>query len=121
MALNFSGRGTGLFPQSERDNLGIGAKGNESFWSCPGTNFVRRDEGDNWGFSTFGGTVTSTTAGIILACPVFLPDGSQITGAVVFGSDGTNIWELRKVTLTTGTESIISSATVNVNTEEIKG
>ncbi|GAH40267.1 unnamed protein product, partial [marine sediment metagenome] len=100
------------------------------YWSCPGTNFkawvqgtqvnaIDYHYGQNW--------VESDQDTAFFMCPVFLPNGAVVTGAVVYGNISDESWELQRMEINSTTtaslalayfnteDTSISNATINNN------
>lgn len=114
MALNFGGRGTGLFPQSERDNLGIGAKGSEDFVSLQGGACFPQTEAVSW-IKTDGVYNNDSGGDQDIFAIIQIPNKATINSGLVTGTDSTDTWILWR-TDGAGTSTQILGA--NVNTED---
>ena len=99
---------------------GIAAlKNKTSFWSCSGSNFTAPlPAADTWGYGTNDNAINASdlTGDAVMNASVSLPQGAVITGVIVYGSNATKTWRLRRVTLSGGANSEL--ATANVNTED---
>lgn len=120
MALNFRGIFSGLFKQSEKDSLGVGAKGQERIWSCSGSNFIpTHPDVDNIEYGIFAGSLKNTEgiSAVLLLCPVLnIPNGATVTGVTVYGTDGN--FTLHKVT-SSGSRTQMASAAVGTEDTSI--
>ncbi len=116
MALDFGGVPNQLFDASQEDNLGIGAKGKESFWSCGAANFTT-DQPDVRDILNLNSLVRASANGIPFSAPVSLPNKATITAAVVYGNAGASAetWILLRVDHATNTSPL---AGANIGTED---
>lgn len=85
------------------------------YWSCAGVQFSGCEPDVNDLTKNSDGTLTVNVAGWPINCPVVLPEGATITGAVAYGSAGTEdeSWYLRRVDFSDGTYDDIASAAFN--------
>lgn len=90
-------------------------------WSCSGVAFAGKyfDSAYFTSISTTTGVATTQTAvgDNVVWANVSLPDGAEVTGAVVYGSSSNENWSLIKTTLSSGIANA-TMATAAVNTED---
>ena len=88
-------------------------KNKTSYWSATGAQFTTWD-GDYNALDWGGAHVLSS--GDSFWCPVFLPHGAVVTGAIVYATATDETWTLYKKAH--GTNTITSMATANMDTED---
>jgi len=77
-------------------------------WSCPGIAFRAIDGGLN--SMDYGNAYVETT-GDWLAAPVYLPNGAEVIGVVVYGVDTGEEWQLvRKQTSAVNVTTVMATA-----------
>ena len=109
-----------IFPQNERDDVGISSKGRERNWNCTGTHFLSTSPDTNAiNYEGDSGTVQADANGIFFTAPVFLPDGAVINAAVVFvnAAAQAETWELERMDIG-NTPSTNTIASANIGTED---
>ena len=118
MVLNF-GQTSNMFPQSQEDNLGIGAKGKESYLSLPATVFI--EDTNSLDHSGDTGTVIVTGDVKYLSCAISLPNGAVITECIVYGNAAATAetWELVRTLATAPASITIASANVGTADKSI--
>lgn len=108
---------TGRTEVDTTNKLNIG-----TVWSCPGINFIRRDDGDLWGYDSNSGKFHSNTSSILAVAPVFLPHGATITRVIVTGLDAnsSNSWFLKRAVISTGAQdATLASGAINTESTSI--
>lgn len=88
------------------------------YWSCPGTLFCPQEPEIDDIAKSISGWVRADVDNIIFVCPVMLPDGTTVTGAVVYGNAAAEAetWTLRRIKLTDVTN--VAMATAVIGTED---
>lgn len=97
----------------------VSLKNKTSYWSCNGVAFTAINPAtDVMIHSPLTGATDLTAVGDDpeMFASVNLPNGAVVTGVIVYGSDATNTFDLRRTTMTDKTTS--DMATANVNTED---
>ncbi len=92
-------------------------------WSASGTDFIPLDQNSEYSsYSTTTGNVnTETIFGTAYVCPVHLPDGATITGAVVYGNSATETWALTEGTHQSATTTTMAGANIETEDTSISG
>ena len=112
MPLNFKGLFSPLFPQSDRDNLGIGAKGNEEILSIPPAEFrALNPDTDDVSVRTARFTTNAAISAVI--APILLPNNATVTKVIVYGNDTGNTWALHRSNYAGTAEDNLASAAIN--------
>lgn len=119
MALNIPNffRKFNLFKSSEKENLGIGAKGNENYKNYPPTTFLAAAISTN-DVVYSAAFLTCNANAITFYGTANLPDNAVILSAIVTGNISDETWFLKRIPLD-GSEgsSGTTIATGNFNTE----
>jgi len=93
----------------------------ERKWSCAGINFsaINPDTDDVSKGTT--GVITASADGIFLTAPVSLPDGVEITAAIVNGNAGASAetWNLTRIKLSDATLDVMATAAINTEDTSI--
>ena len=115
MVLDFKGIPNKLFPHSQAEDRGIGAKPIEKNWSCNGSNFFDSD-GSTVLWDISGIWTTGDNGVIALANVSGLPDGAIVTEVIVYGNAGATAetWSLYRMPLT-GPPAVLMAST-NIGT-----
>ena len=85
------------------------------YWSCPGVHFLSAIPATDNILRYDNGSLQVVSGNIYLRTGVFLPDGSTVTGAIVYGNAGAgdSIWRLQRIKLSDKASVAMSGSTVN--------
>jgi hypothetical protein len=109
-----------------------GASGGTQYWSCSGYKFIPKENASDcvyvsgtpdelaWqGLGAFGGGLEARGS-VNFVCPVNLPHGAVVTGAIVYGEDTSDTWILRRILLSnTATSDDMANATFDTEDTSI--
>ena len=87
------------------------------YWSCPGTAFqANQPDIQDISYNTSSGVLASDTITVVVSHIIGLPNGAIVTGAIVYGNDAGETWQMRRTLLSTSVDS--SMASNNINSED---